>query len=298
VPSLTRSGWRVNYFWSQSSGLKLGQCEYRSFRVLHNASVPFVYVNYAGDRFGPFTDVLRSDSTEIAVRDIMHGFDLKVSYDSYGPDYQYDHVWRFHDDGQFGSTIVIQGPGEEIAGKHTYHVPFRFDIDVSGDSGDSLQRRLASGRWKNVEREGRQRAAVSPPEPAWRLVDRAAGKQALVIAGAGDVAELWALQYKRPESWSTWGAAGEGVPGAAGSVPAVYDDNQSVQATDVVLWYIAHVPSAEVITTCGPRFALEGYPAPPPDEDQDGDHHHADEEDEDHHEDEDADDGHDDGDHH
>ncbi len=280
MPSIVRSGWRVNYYWSQSSGLKLGLAEYRSFPVLHNASVPFVYVNYAGDRFGPFTDVLRSESTEIEVRDIMRGFDLKVSYDSYGPDYQYDHVWRFFDDGQFGSTIVIQGPGEEIHGEHTYHVPFRFDIDVSGESGDSFQRRLASGRWSNVAREGRQRAAVSPPEPAWRLIDRTAGKQALVTAGAGDDAEVWALQYKQPESWSSWGAVGEGAPGTPGSVPAVYDDNQSVQATDLVLWYIAHVSSADVITTCGPRFTLEGYPKPPEDEDHNGDHH---DDDEDHH---------------
>ena len=46
--------------------------------MLHNASVPFVYVNYAGDHFGPFTDMLSSESTEIEVREIMHGFDLKV----------------------------------------------------------------------------------------------------------------------------------------------------------------------------------------------------------------------------
>jgi hypothetical protein len=264
----------VNYYWSASSGLKLGLCEYQSVPVLHNASVPFVYVNYEGDAFGPFTDVLRSESAVVDVRDIVHGFDLKVSYDAYGPDYQYDHVWRFHSDGQFGSTIVVQGPGEEIEGKHTYHVPFRFDIDVSGESGDSFQRRLASGRWSNVAREGRQRAAVDPPTPAWRLVDRTAGRAALVIAGASDDAELWALQYKRAESWSSWGAAGAGVPGSPDSVPAVYDDNQSVQAADIVLWYIAHVPSAEVIHVCGPRFALEGYPAPPPEEEEEGHHHH------------------------
>ena len=278
MPSIARMGWRVNYYWSQASGLKLGVAAYRSFPVLHNASVPFVYVNYSGDRFGPFTDMLRSESNEIEVRDIVHGFDLKVSYDSYGADYQYDHIWRFLDDGQFGSTIVIQGPGEEIHGEHTYHIPFRFDIDVSGESGDSFQRRLASGRWSNVAREGRQRPAVAPPEPAWRLIDRAAGKQALVIAGAGDDAEVWPLQYKQRESWSSWGAAGEKVPGTAGSVPAVYDDNQSVQGTDLVLWYIAHVSSADGIATCGPRFALTGYPAPP-EEEEPGGHHHDGEED-------------------
>jgi hypothetical protein len=300
LPSITRSGWRVNYYWSESSGLKLGLCEYGSVPVLHNASVPFVYVNYEGDLFGPFTDVLRSESAVVDVRDIVHGFDLKVSYDAYGPDYQYDHVWRFHSDGQFGSTIVIQGPGEEIEGKHTYHVPFRVDVDVSGESGDSFQKRLASGRWSNVAREGRQRAAVDPPTPAWRLLDRTAGREALVIAGASDDAELWALRYKRAESWSSWGAVAEGEPGTPGSVPAVYDDNQSVQAADIVLWYIAHVSSAEGISACGPRFMLEGYPAPPPEEDHDGDHHHGDDQDHegDEHDEEHEDDHEDEGGHH
>ena len=118
---------------------------------------------------------------------------------------------------------------------------------------------------------------LSPPEPAWRVIDRAAGKQALVIAGAGDDAEVWPLQYKQRESWSSWGRPARACPATPGSVPAVYDDNQSVQATDLVLWYIAHVSSADVIASCGPRFVLEGYPAPPVDEDDADDDHHDDE---------------------
>lgn len=292
MPSIARNGWRVNYYWSQSSGVKLGLCEYAGVRVLHNASVPFVYVNYAGDRFGPFTDVLRSESAEIDIRHIVHGFDVKASYDTYGADYHYDHVWRFHDDGQFGSTIVVQGPGEEIQGKHVYHIPFRFDIDVSGESGDSFQRRLASGRWTDVEREGRYPAAVRPPQAAWRVRDRTSGKQALVRAGAGDDCELWALQYRRAESWSSWGATGEGAPGTPGSVPAVYADGQSVHGTDLVVWYIAHVPAADVIAACGPRFALEGYPKPKLDPEDEDDDHHDGEDGDDHHDDGDDEDGH------
>jgi hypothetical protein len=98
--------------------------------------MPFVYVNYEGDISGPFTD--RLQSSNVHERSIMFGFDLKATYD-FGDDYQYDHVWRFHEDGQFGATIVIQGPGEEIHGRHTYHLPFRFDLDVSGNAGDSFE---------------------------------------------------------------------------------------------------------------------------------------------------------------
>jgi hypothetical protein len=272
MPSIKKSNWHVRYHWSKSSGLRLGLCDYQATRVIHNASVPFVYVNYAGNAFGPFTDELKSTSSAVEIREIMHGFDLKVTYDWYGEDYQYDHIWRFHDDGQFGSTIVIQGPGEEIGGRHTYHLPFRYDLDISGASADSFQKWLASGGWVDVLREGRQEPFASPsPDYDWRVIDKASGKSALVRARAGDGAELWALQYKPLESWSSWGAVGAGRPGSPGSVPAIYDEDQSVQNTDIVLWYIAHVSSLDRVAACGPWFKLEGFPKP--EEEEGGGHH-------------------------
>jgi hypothetical protein len=51
----------------------------------------------------------------------------------------------------------------------------------------------------------------------------------------------------------------------------VYDNNQSVQNTDIVLWYIAHIPAVERVSACGPWFTLAGYPPPAAAGD---DHHH------------------------
>jgi Cu2+-containing amine oxidase len=271
MPSIEQSNWRVTYYWSASSGLRLGSCDYQATRVIHDASVPFVYVNYAGNAFGPFTDLLKSTSGDVEVREIMRGFDLKVTYDWYGADYQYDHVWRFHHDGQFGSTIVIQGPGEEIGGRHLYHIPFRYDLDLSGASEDSFQTWLSPGGWSDVAQEGRATPVASAAaHSGWRLVDKGSDKSALVRARAADDAELWALRYKPLESWSSWGATGAAPPGAPGSVPAIYDNDESVQHTDIVLWYIAHVSSLDRVTACGPWFALEGFPEP---EEPDGHEH-------------------------
>jgi hypothetical protein len=264
LPSIDQSNWHVGYFWSRSSGLRLGHCEYQGLRVIYAASVPFVYVNYAGNSSGPFTDELKSTSTDIEVREIMNGFDLKVTYDLYGEDYQYSHVWRFHDDGQFGSTIVIQGPGEEILGRHIYHLPFRFDLDVSGSAGNSFQKRGPGGAWTDVQKEGRQKPIVAP-DYDWRVTDKASARSVELRARAGDDAEVWALRYKATESWASWGSAGAGVPGSPGSVPAIYDGNESVQDTDVVLWYIAHCSALDRVAACGPWFKLDGYPKPPPD---------------------------------
>src|SRR2546423_15452442 len=191
MPRITNSNWRVDYFWSKSSGLRLGVCDYHGTRVIHSASVPFVYVNYQGDSSGPFTDELQSTTTDIEVREIMRGFDLKVTYDLYGPDYQYAHVWRFHDDGQFGATIVIHGPGEEIRGRHTYHLPFRFDLDLSGAGGDSIQRWTpvgAVGYWADVPTEGRLTPSGSRWD--WRVIDKATHRRCLIRAGRHDNGEL------------------------------------------------------------------------------------------------------------
>ena len=271
MPSISAHNWSVQYRWSASSGLVVGPCEYMGVGVLHDAAVPFVYVNYAGDKFGPFTDELRSTTRRIERREIMHGFDLKASYDLYSDDYLYEHVLRFHDDGQFASRVVIHGPGEENGGKHVYHIPFRIDLDVGGSPHDSFQRRAASGRWTNVAREGGHKpAGVGTYD--WRVVDPTQDRGVLVRPGDFDDSELWALSYKDVEGWSAAGGADEGIPGTRGSVPAVYDNNESVQDADVVLWYLAHVPSAELPRACGPWFALSGYPEPPPME-EDEDHH-------------------------
>jgi hypothetical protein len=268
MPRVANSNWRVDYFWSKSSGLRLGVCDYHGTRVIHSASVPFVYVNYQGDSSGPFTDELQSTTNDIEVREIMRGFDLKVTYDIYGADYEYAHVWRFHDDGQFGATIVVHGPGEEIRGRHTYHLPFRFDLDLSGASGDSFQTQGAEG-WTDVETEGRH-TPVAPPNFDWRLIDKKTGKAARLRARAHDQAELWALRSRKLESWASWGSAGAGAPGAPGSVPAIYATGESVQNTNVVLWYIAHIPAIDRVSACGPWFALDGFPRSPEDEEDHG----------------------------
>ena len=49
MPVLKAANWRVRYYWSKSSGLRLGVCDYGEQRIIHSAAVPFVYVNYWGN---------------------------------------------------------------------------------------------------------------------------------------------------------------------------------------------------------------------------------------------------------
>ena len=261
MPTINRSNWSVSYYWSAGSGLRLGVCTYMRQRVIRAASVPFVYVNYAGNAAGPFTDRLKSKRGKVEVRDIMFGFDLKVTYDYYGPDYEYNHVWRFHEDGQFGSSIVVQGPGDEIHGRHTYNLPFRYQIEVSNNGSDSFQR-FSKGQWVDIHSETRHKSLIAP-EFEWRVVESARARSVEARGRKADAGEVWALRYNERESWASWGSAGTGVPGSPRSVPAIYADNQSVQDTRIVLWYIAHVSALDRVAACGPWFRLAGYPKPP-----------------------------------
>lgn len=272
MPTIDSDHWKISYEWSTSSGLRLGVCEYRGIRVLHGAAVPFVYVDYQGP-FGPFTDQLKSLEGTVSQREIIHGFDLQVSYDWYGPDYRYDHIWRFHDDGQFGSFVIIHGPGEELAGKHTYHIPFRFDLDISGAKGDTFQR--WQGYWDDVTHERRLVPAFpDSPDFDWQVIDKQASRRAMIRAHRGDNAECWPLLYKKAEHWGSWGGAQASPPGSPGSVPAIYADGQSIVSTDIVVWYVAHVSALDLVAVCGPWFALEGFGEDQHDDDVEDPHHH------------------------
>ncbi len=78
-------------------------------------------------------------------------------------------------------------------------------------------------------------------------------------AGPHDNAELWGLRYSLAESWASWGGVQSAPPGAPGSVPAVYATGQSIQNTDVLIWYLAHVSSGDLVTACGPWLKLAGF---------------------------------------
>ena len=93
----------------------------------------------------------------------------------------------------------------------------------------------------------------------WQVIDKATSPRAMIRAGELGTAELWAVAYSGSEAWGAWGGAQPSPPGSPGSVPAIYDSNQNVQNTDVVLWYIAHVSSRDLVATCGPWLKLVGY---------------------------------------
>ena len=111
------------------------------------------------------------------------------------------------------------------------------------------------------------------PVYGWRVIDKSTNKSVLLRARAGDDAQVWALRYDDLENWNSWGGAQQSPPGSPGSVPAIYQTGQSLQETDVVVWYIATVSAVDRIAVCGPWFALEGFPQPIKESTQNG--HHA-----------------------
>ena len=90
MPKVSAHNWSVEYRWSTSSGLVVGPCEYMGVRVLHDLAVPFVYVNYAGDSSGPFTDdsgaliiyeaASREDAEQLLQGDPFHANGIFLKY--------------------------------------------------------------------------------------------------------------------------------------------------------------------------------------------------------------------------
>jgi hypothetical protein len=190
---ISQSNWDVNYFIAPDTDLRLGNCSYNGTTVIHAASVPFIYVSYAADF--AFTDLgpepQRDRGGPGHLRRLRHQGRLRPLWRSY----LYEHIWRFYEDGQFASSILIHGPGVENQGQHSYHVPFRYDLD---GFGDSLQQWFEGiGGWTDVPEEGRLVAGpLAPPFLYhWQQVDIGSGKRAMVRARDGDRGEIWALQY-------------------------------------------------------------------------------------------------------
>lgn len=256
-----RAGWSVGLRLTARGGMVLRDVTFHDQRVLQSASTPFVYVDYVGQSIGAFTDHLGTTTAVPEVRPTVDGFDIAVRYDAAGPDYLYEHIWRFFGDGQFGCRMVVHGPGEEHSGGHTYFVPFRLDIDCGSGLRDSVDAWFgppSAGTWSAQSTEGE---LLHAPRSRWdwSVVDRAAGRRVLLRATDPAHDRCWAVRYRPEESFGALGVIQPGAPGTAGSVPVVYVGDESLQDSDVVLWYVAQVNAMPYVVTCGPWLGLQGY---------------------------------------
>jgi hypothetical protein len=156
--------------------------------------------------------------------------------------YRYIHTWTFFLDGTLQPGFrftAVDNPCTPLA--HYHNVYWRLDFDLEGSANDAIDE-YDSGTWSTVTTEA-QRLRSPATGRTWRVRDKVTGSGYEVIpapeedvADAWSVADMWALAYGGSEL-DDGGATGE-LDGDRAHVDR-YVTGQSIDGTDVVLWYRA-----------------------------------------------------------
>ncbi len=243
--AIEHAGWKVHWKLTDSAGIMVYLADYQGRRVLWEGSLPYVTIDHQRQGLeveeataaghGPVWVPLgtRTLVGEVRSNRFRGGFELVADFAAGA--YRYTQMWRFHDDGRLGPWLTIHGPG--VHSGHTYHPHWRFDFDVNGPQGDSVER-FEDGAWQRVEREGWFPYAGDADDSgnAWRQVD-VSGAAVHIRPHQAEDAELFAVRYHDGE-WPPFSPRAEA---GAQAFPAAYVGSESVQGQDVTLWYVAHV---------------------------------------------------------
>ncbi len=165
--------------------------------------------------------------------------------------YRYTQKWTFYLDGTIEPRFGFSAVSNSCTSKpHDHHAYWRFDFDVDGFPGDSLDQFNWLGifipgipLWTTVGETSANRG--NPFTSIWRARDQPTGRGYLVMPGPQDgvadawaVADMWALRYHGSEI-DDGGATG-GPNGDAIHVDQ-YINGENINGQDVVMWYhVAH----------------------------------------------------------
>lgn len=264
---ITEAGWSFSWRLTESAGVMIYLADFRGRRVIWEASLPYVTIDHqravvdddgeGAESRGPWWQPLgaRNLVGDVVVQRFRGGVELSATFDA-GP-YQYQQLWRFHDDGRLSPWLTIFGAG--VHEDHTYHPHWRFDFDLDGAGGDAVEH-FEDGRWQRIAEEGWFPYAGESDEHGnvWRQIDFGSGAAINLRPHAWDDAELFAIRYHDGE-WAPFSPRS-----AAGTqpFPAAYLGHEELDGQDVTLWYVAHVHYDQAFPyTAGPWIKVEGLPA-------------------------------------
>ncbi len=163
--------------------------------------------------------------------------------------YRYISDWRLRDDGTIAPRFGFAGTrNPRTCMRHQHHVYWRLDFDIEGAGRDAVEERglffPGFPLWWRLRRETKRLRSFF--SRSWRVVDTSTGRGYSITPGPADgtadsygVADLWALRYR-------WTELDDGV-GVVGGTPAdtrcrldQYLTGESIDSTDVVVWYAGH----------------------------------------------------------
>jgi hypothetical protein len=166
--------------------------------------------------------------------------------------YRYISMWRLAADGTIRPRFMFGAVQNScVCNVHHHHVYWRFDFDVVTGQHNAVREfndpplTGHTSRWHTLQHEIR-RAKYPARKRKWRVVNRVTGESYTLVPGSADghrdsfgVGDMWALRHQSGMQID------DGVPFTTdlNRARAHLDDfvnGESINDTDVVLWYGAH----------------------------------------------------------
>ncbi|HZI67233.1 MAG TPA: hypothetical protein VFF17_11760 [Thermoanaerobaculia bacterium] len=170
---------------------------------------------------------------------------LKLTAQTQAGWYRYIPIWEFFADGTIQAKFAATSIDHTcVAFTHHHHAYFRFDLDVDGGAGDSVDAILSDGSPLRVTTE-RKFVDTSPARSKWRVASAGSPYVVEITRNAGDGAagdplpipgdfpqgDGWVLAYD-PNEIADYSNVFSGC--AANIDP--WDDDENVNGADVVMW--------------------------------------------------------------
>jgi hypothetical protein len=163
--------------------------------------------------------------------------------------YRYISDWRLRDDGTIAPRFGFAGTrNPRTCMPHQHHAYWRLDFDIEGAGNDVVDQRglIFPGLpvWSRIVRETKRTRSLFAQR--WRVLDAHSGRGYSITPGPADstadaygVADLWFLRYRGIELDDGVGIV-SGTPADTRCRLDQYLTAESINSTDVVIWYAGH----------------------------------------------------------
>lgn len=242
---------------AQSAGLTIRNVRYQNELVIYKASMPVVRVQYANNACGPYADLLSEytlrpvsfcNNAEVCQRSFSSGGRqwLELGILTRLGQYRMYQVWYFSNDGYIQPHFFSRGLQCLI--DHDHHPYWRIDFDINGAAADQIfvydNNRPNQGwgpGWLKHDDEFNENRNPGTNR-LWFVRDNNNAHGSWVLPGNAD-GTANAFSNKDAAGRRYRGAEDQTWPfGAWGHLG--YLNGESLAETDVVLWYVAHMPHA------------------------------------------------------
>jgi len=284
---------------TNGSGIELRNVMYKGKRVLKQAHIPILNVQYDDEICGPYRDWMYEESCFTAIgTDIpgAHGFrsctqppqtmfesgqdggnfvgvavweaddgSLRLVSQCSAGWYRYIPEFRFYPDGRMMPRFRFGGTDNWcVCHVHHHHAFWRLDFDVF--TRENRVQELVDGAWIPIKKEG-FRSRVEGEEMRWRVLHRTRDMGYEIISGMDDgIADAFSgpdqfvLRYNKKQLDD-----GHDMIFLAQSDLEKFVGKQSVHRADSVLWYAGHFnhdvnDHDEHLTEVGPTLVPYNWP--------------------------------------